>query len=81
MPCIRINDDKGKTIGFARVSGSRPSPCKWCPRPHTKLCDYRAAGAKKTCDAKMCDLHAKNVGPELDLCPVHADAPVVRRPL
>lgn len=46
--------------------------CRWCSAPSTKLCDFKAPGAKRTCDASMCDRHAKSIGPDLDRCPDHA---------
>lgn len=51
--------------------------CRWCGRPSTKLCDYPLSSRGeladgKTCDAPMCDAHARNAGPNKDLCPEHA---------
>lgn len=59
-----------------RGQSSRPAPCSvpHCGRYHTRLCDFPLAGRKagKTCDAKLCDVHAVSVGPERDYCPAHA---------
>ena len=35
------------------------------------LCDW-PMGSGKTCSAPLCDEHRRNIGHELDLCPVHA---------
>lgn len=54
--------------------GRKPScSVQGCRTEHTKLCDYPLAGAKlgKTCDRKLCDVHAAKQGPDTDFCPVH----------
>jgi len=54
--------------------------CRFCGRPATKLCDYpvgewvsphmvKEYGKRMTCDAKMCDRCATNLGYEMDFCP------------
>src|SRR5205807_441310 len=43
--------------------------CRWCGKPVTKLCDFGTASG--TCDAPMCDAHAKRVGEDTDYCPDH----------
>jgi hypothetical protein len=65
MPCeIRSN-----MIICSR--GRRKAPrCKWCSNTSTKLCDYKLPSGK-TCDAPMCDIHAKRIGPEVDHCMWH----------
>jgi hypothetical protein len=50
--------------------------CRWCGDPSTKLCDFvisppEQVTHKKTCDAPMCNAHAKNVGQDKDFCPAH----------
>lgn len=52
--------------------------CRWCQNLSTKLCDFVVSHPsqvthKKTCDAPMCDRHARNVGPDRDYCPVHLE--------
>lgn len=44
--------------------------CAYCHRAHTRLCDHEIAGGK-TCDRRMCDLHAKRTGSNRDLCQEH----------
>lgn len=34
------------------------------------LCDW-PMGRGKTCDLPLCEDHARNIGPERDLCPIH----------
>jgi hypothetical protein len=66
------------TKAIVRFSGKRPAACRWCGKPSTKLCDFRLSHPsqvthKRTCDAPMCDQHAKSVGTNLDFCPDHAN--------
>jgi hypothetical protein len=72
MPCNMIDFGDG-TTAIVCTRGRRQKPCRWCGRPHTKLCDFPLSGAKagKTCDAPMCDRCATSVGPNLDYCPPH----------
>lgn len=77
MPCLPIPG------GFACSRGTRtvcavPS----CGRTATYLCDYQlTAGARATCDSKLCDRHARiqagkrGAGGELvHFCPAHDEA-------
>jgi hypothetical protein len=64
--------------GAAIICGRRhakATPCKFCGRPSTKLCDFPMyignAVQVRTCDAPMCDACATNVGPDKDHCPDH----------
>jgi hypothetical protein len=44
-----------------------------CRNPAGKACDYPVTlkGVAGTCDARLCELHAKSVGPDVDWCPSH----------
>lgn len=44
-----------------------------CGFKHSKLCDYRVMrnGVAGTCDLKLCQHHARSVGPDRDYCPAH----------
>ena len=46
-------------------------PCFYCPRYHTKLCDFVLPNGK-TCDRRICGQHA-TPGPEpnIDYCQEH----------
>jgi len=74
MECVPV---RGKEM-IAFVCGSRVRGnltreqccCKDCGLPHTRLCDFPVSGGK-TCDRKLCDRHAKRIGPEKDYCPWH----------
>jgi hypothetical protein len=75
MPCEVIDIPGG---GQAIIRRSRRPVCQFCKqREHTKLCDYKitvgSVGCSRTCDAKMCDQCAKNVGVDLDYCPDHKE--------
>ena len=70
------------TTAIVRFAGKRPESkkCAWCDKMSTRLCDYRISPQGqvthvRTCDAPMCDDHATNIGPQLDLCPNHAARP------
>lgn len=74
--CVEV-ELPGGGRALVRMSGKRPENCRWCNKPHTKLCDFVVSHPsqithKRTCDAPMCDDHATHVGPDLDHCPVHA---------
>ena len=76
MPCEVIDIPGG---GRAIIRRSRRPNCQFCKqREYTKLCDYRlsvgSVGHSRTCDAKMCDRCATNVGRDLDYCPNHKES-------
>jgi len=76
--CLEVKLPDGG-VALVRMAGKRPANCRWCSSLHTKLCDFVVSSPqvvthKKTCDAPMCDAHAKNVGPDKDYCPEHAEA-------
>lgn len=67
-----LRDGSGRLIGFACARGRAPTPrCTWCRAPGHLLCDY-VLPTGRTCDARMCALHASTVGPNRDHCPTHA---------
>jgi hypothetical protein len=53
------------------------SACGFCGRPSTKLCDGPGPDGE-TCDAPLCDDHARRIGRNRDLCPVHQLAALPR---
>jgi hypothetical protein len=64
---------RGLGVAFVRYANPRMKKCRWCERPSTKLCDFVVSPPEqRTCNAPMCDAHAKRVGPNLDHCPEHA---------
>jgi hypothetical protein len=82
MTCTPIKLGDGTT---AMVCGGRSWPCSvpGCHRSSSKLCDYLLAPLEfgkdpKTCDAKLCAVHAVKVGPNTDHCPPHAKAAAER---
>jgi len=48
-----------------------PLTCLWCRDAMIKLCDF-PIGRGDTCNAPMCETHAKSIGHNVDLCPTHA---------
>ena len=74
MPCEWVKLEDG-TVALVRYAKSCAAKCAFCMRPHTKLCDMEIGrtllGEPITCDAKMCDTHARQVGPNKDYCPKH----------
>lgn len=74
MACRLIANGQG---GFAIACGPR-RPTRRCSVPNcqhaaTKLCDYpvERKGKLGTCDAHLCDGHAKDAGDGKDHCPPH----------
>ncbi len=51
--------------------GSGIQACRSCGRVADFLCD-EPVGSGKTCDLPICDDCRLSIGPELDLCPIHA---------
>lgn len=75
MKCTPVK--VGDTYAIACSRGRRAPRCKWCNEVSTKLCDFVVSSPlqithKKTCDAPMCDVHAKIIEPGKDYCPIHA---------
>ncbi|MFW9872546.1 MAG: hypothetical protein ACFFG0_05535 [Candidatus Thorarchaeota archaeon] len=71
MPCIPLKSKDGFIKGFMCFSkGTKVEVCKICGTFADKLCDY-PIGKGKTCDIALCKEHAKRIGINLDLCPVH----------
>lgn len=71
MGCIRAKIAGGE--GF--VCGSEEllvafKPCSWCDCFHDFLCDY-PMGRGKTCDTLLCEKHARAIGEDKHLCPIH----------
>jgi len=76
MPCEWIKFPDG-TVAIVKHAKRRQQKCRWCSKQSTKLCDFSISSPqqvthRKTCDAPMCDEHAKPVGPNIDYCPEHA---------
>jgi len=69
MPCKH----RDGMIICSRATFSKP--CKYCGRPHEKLCDFPLTGDKagKTCDFPMCRRCAYHVNPDSDYCRPHAE--------
>lgn len=86
MPFYRLK------TGIVHVKGTRlPAPCcvrfHWpsngneqdCMAPSAFLCDgTNNANRSGTCDAPLCEVHARQIGPNRHLCPTcllsHGDA-------
>lgn len=69
-PVIKMPD--GSTAIVCVRGGKKPALCDYCAKLHSKLCDWPMDDkGTKTCDKKLCDDHAHNVGPDRDYCPEH----------
>jgi hypothetical protein len=73
MPCYWMKLANG-TVVHVNAAKRRAKKCEFCDRPSTKQCDY-PLDKEHTCDAFMCDYHAKPFTPNVDTCPRH---PVMR---
>lgn len=69
----RLPDDTPKTFSIICHRG-KMTPCKYCGRDHTKLCDYpvKRGGKEGTCDIPLCDRCTTKGGPNIDYCRPHA---------
>lgn len=79
MTCSNIKLGDGTHMIVCRRHSYVPKGerCRWCQKPGTKLCDFPVEAGQSemgsmTCDARICNQHAKNVGPDKDYCPDHA---------
>lgn len=74
---VRLGPDAigGSDFAILCTRGARRRDlCECGAVEHTRLCDHREPGRKRTCDAKLCDACAVSVGPDRDLCREHARA-------
>ena len=65
----------GNGGGFFCTRERRIPPCSVCGKRLTsKLCDFALTGPRTgdTCNRKLCEGCAVNVGPNRDYCPPHA---------
>ena len=53
------------------IRGDLGPHCAHCAGVGDYLCDY-PVGENKTCDAPLCETHAKEIGENLHYCPAHA---------
>lgn len=72
MPCEIRKTKDGQFAAVICSRGSRVPKCKFCEKQSTKLCDFPLS-KDRTCDAPMCNEHAKKQGPNLDTCPDHPE--------
>jgi hypothetical protein len=74
MPCSWIKLPGGG-VAIVKHSKMRAPKCRFCPARSTKLCDglvgETLGGELITCDAPICNAHARRVGPDKDFCPDH----------
>lgn len=88
MPVYRVNG----TMVHIKLDRRTKAPAPCCARItlpggradkcmaiSTILCDYELEGGG-TCDAPLCAGHAKQVGVDKHLCPIHADQQARRQP-
>lgn len=71
----RCHSTKVGDVQMFVCTNERPAPLCPCGSGErgTKLCDFPLRGKKqgKTCDKRMCERCAANVGPDRDLCQAH----------
>lgn len=75
MVCSTVKLPDG-TVAIVRHAKARAPKCRFCFLTSTKLCDAivgkTLGGDPITCDAPICNTHARRVGPDKDFCPKHA---------
>jgi hypothetical protein len=54
--------------------GQRSTPCAYCGRPSSRLCDFPVTrnGKRGTCDAALCARCTSKIAGDGDLCRAHA---------
>ena len=70
MPCERLVGSDGSVIMICSRGRKPVTPCYYCGKPMTSLCDY-PVGEGKTCDRPMCNKCKTKIGPDLDVCQEH----------
>ncbi len=71
--CLKMQFADG-TVGIICGTRQRRKFCA-CGRAADLLCDWKVREKKSgTCDAPICPQHAKQVGPDKHLCPLHQKA-------
>lgn len=73
MPCANLKLASGETA-IVCTGRQRQRKCA-CGRRATLLCDFKADGAKKSCDKPLCSHCAVRIGPDIDHCPSHHTMP------
>jgi hypothetical protein len=83
MPCHIVRIPGGGTA-IVRTAAPRPRKCSVCGRQTKdyRLCDYpmgtstlaARTGGPKTCDAVLCQSCTNHREPDIDYCPLHAQA-------
>ena len=69
MSCYPQYDSERKIKGF--FCGRLGKPClEECGDVADYLCDF-PVGPGQTCDRRLCEYHAAEIGPELHYCPAH----------
>lgn len=71
MACRTVKTGTGGQLAIVCSRGRKTRNCyvPHCRRPATKLCDHPVENG--TCDAPICDIHARYIGPGIDHCPKH----------
>jgi hypothetical protein len=70
MQCVLQKLPGGQAVILCGKFRQRIPKC-FCGAEVARLCDF-PLGKGKTCDRPVCARHAKRVGPDHDLCPIHA---------
>jgi hypothetical protein len=72
--CETIKFADGSSAIICGMRGRKQKYCA-CGRAAHLLCDWKVREKKSgTCDAPICPSHAKQVGPDKHLCPLHQKA-------
>lgn len=81
MPFYRVNGQMVHLNLGGKLRKNPPRPCcapievggkrARCGGISGFLCDHKNSDGS-TCDAPLCDVHAKPVGNDVHLCPIHA---------
>jgi hypothetical protein len=89
MPWYRVNGHAVHLKLSGKAAKNPPRPCVAaitidgkacrCAGISAYLCDHELSDGK-TCDAPLCAEHARQVGPDRHLCPIHAGQRAEREP-